>query len=122
MSKKQYTTYDEGTGRITGTVYARVPPIKTPFLEGTYDAEKVRIVNGVPVDRSESEIQEERVERATMQLRGVRNSLLKSSDWTQLPDAPVDKSAWATYRQALRDLPANTPDPLNVTWPESPTN
>ena len=39
-------------------------------------------------------------------LRLHRDRLLAQSDWTQLPDAPVDKAAWATYRQALRDLPA----------------
>jgi hypothetical protein len=40
------------------------------------------------------------------QLRLWRNAKLVASDWTQVADAPVDKSAWATYRQALRDLPA----------------
>jgi hypothetical protein len=39
-------------------------------------------------------------------LRLHRDRLLTQSDWTQLPDAPVDKAVWATYRQALRDLPA----------------
>jgi hypothetical protein len=40
------------------------------------------------------------------QIKNWRNYQLAASDWTQLPDAPVDKAAWATYRQALRDLPA----------------
>lgn len=40
------------------------------------------------------------------QIKSWRNARLAESDWTQLPDAPVDKAAWATYRQALRDLPA----------------
>ena len=40
------------------------------------------------------------------QIKLWRNAQLALSDWTQLPDAPVDKTAWATYRQALRDLPA----------------
>lgn len=40
------------------------------------------------------------------QIKLWRNFKLAESDWTQLPDAPVDKAAWATYRQALRDLPA----------------
>jgi hypothetical protein len=35
-----------------------------------------------------------------------RDRKLAASDWTQIADAPVDKLAWATYRQALRDLPA----------------
>ena len=53
-------------------------------------------------------------------VRRKRDSLLKQSDWTQLPDAPVDKTAWATYRQALRDLPQQSGFPDNVTWPEEP--
>jgi hypothetical protein len=40
------------------------------------------------------------------QIKLWRNTQLAASDWTQLPDAPVDKGAWANYRQALRDLPA----------------
>ena len=52
--------------------------------------------------------------------RQQRNALLASSDWTQVADAPVDQAAWAAYRQALRDLPANTTDTFNVKWPKSP--
>ena len=40
------------------------------------------------------------------QLRRWRNAELVRTDWTQLADVLVDKAAWATYRQALRDLPA----------------
>jgi hypothetical protein len=56
-------------------------------------------------------------------LRNNRNSLLSASDWTQLPDSnpPSGKEAWAVYRQALRDLPANTTDPDNPSWPIPPT-
>ena len=39
------------------------------------------------------------------QIKLWRNTQLALSDWTMLPDAPTDKAAWATYRQALRDLP-----------------
>ena len=56
-------------------------------------------------------------------LRTERNSILKDTDWSQLSDAPLtssQKTTWATYRQALRDLPANTEDPKNVTWPSQP--
>jgi len=53
-------------------------------------------------------------------MRNHRNRLLAESDWTQLPDTPVDRAAWATYRQALRDFPATwTPSPT-VTFPEKP--
>lgn len=39
------------------------------------------------------------------QIRLWRNAQLASTDWTQVADAPVNKDGWATYRQALRDLP-----------------
>ena len=53
-------------------------------------------------------------------LRARRNGLLAESDWTQVADSPVDKAAWAGYRQALRDLPANTTDPREAVWPTPP--
>jgi hypothetical protein len=53
-------------------------------------------------------------------MRAIRNDLLKESDWTQLPDATVDREAWATYRQALRDFPATwTPSP-EADFPDTP--
>jgi len=54
------------------------------------------------------------------QLRTERNRRLAASDWTQLPDARVDKDAWVEYRQRLRDLPESVQDPLAVSWPTSP--
>ena len=41
------------------------------------------------------------------QIRLWRNAELAICDWTQLPDSPVDASAWAIYRQSLRDLPTS---------------
>lgn len=52
-------------------------------------------------------------------VRDERNRKLYASDWTQLPDAPVDASVWAAYRQALRDV-TNQSDPYAITWPEVP--
>ena len=54
-------------------------------------------------------------------IRAERNRLLVESDWTQLPDAPVDAAAWATYRQALRDVTKQA-NPFAVIWPESPSS
>jgi hypothetical protein len=53
-------------------------------------------------------------------LRYRRNLLLGASDMKMVSDAPWDLSPWFTYRQALRDLPANVKDPRNVQWPVSP--
>lgn len=54
------------------------------------------------------------------QVRASRNALLVESDWTQLKDAPVDQVAWATYRQALRDVTSQKGFPANVVWPDKP--
>ena len=48
-----------------------------------------------------------------------RDAALAASDWTQLGDAPADAAAWATYRQELRDLPADPAFP-NVDLPAPP--
>lgn len=56
-------------------------------------------------------------------LRDIRDRFLSTCDWIVSADSPITGSplaAWKTYRQALRDLPANTPDPSNVTWPTPP--
>ena len=54
-------------------------------------------------------------------IRQQRDALLAASDWTQVPDAPVDAAAWAKYRQALRDLPTKIKDPTaEIAWPEPP--
>ena len=58
-------------------------------------------------------------EVAQLEFIKSRNKKLLASDWTQLPDAPVDKEAWAEYRQKLRDLPETT-DTLNIVWPDRP--
>jgi len=52
--------------------------------------------------------------------RSQRTDKLKGSDWTQVADAPVDKAAWATYRQALRDITAQSDFPWGVQWPTQP--
>jgi hypothetical protein len=53
-------------------------------------------------------------------LRNWRNDELARTDWTQVADAPVDKTAWAIYRQALRDLPASNSDPRQIEFPILP--
>jgi hypothetical protein len=63
------------------------------------------------------------VEQAWGNLRATRDNLLAASDKTQYPDYPITdakRAEWVTYRQALRALPENTIDPLNVDWPVPP--
>ena len=67
-------------------------------------------------------------EQALKALRTRRNQLLTETDWVTLK--AIDDSndglgiqlpqVWMDYRQALRDLPANTVDPANPVWPTKP--
>lgn len=53
-------------------------------------------------------------------LRHRRNNLLGACDLKVIIDAPWDVAPWKAYRQALRDLPADTSDPRQAIWPVSP--
>lgn len=53
-------------------------------------------------------------------MRKQRDEKLAECDWTQVDDAPVDKAAWATYRQTLRDVTAQSGFPWTITWPSKP--
>jgi hypothetical protein len=70
--------------------------------------------------KTQAEVDADKLAQKTEQMRQERNRLLSASDWTQVPDAPTDKAAWAAYRQALRDI---TELPLwpEVEWPVAPT-
>lgn len=66
---------------------------------------------------------EEQVEhdsKTAISVRNDRNRRLITSDWTQAIDAPVDKTTWATYRQALRDVTLQPGFPHTVEWPTKP--
>ena len=57
--------------------------------------------------------------------RTTRNKLLADSDWTQMNDSPLTneaKTAWATYRQELRDMSdlASWPNIADDDWPVAP--
>jgi len=111
---KEYSIYKTATGEITtcGTTNLTVSDIKLEsgesIIEGVYETQKYKIVDGEAVEQT---IEED--------IRPARNALLAESDWTQAADSPLTdakKAEWATYRQALRDLP--TADP--IVWPTEP--
>tara|TARA_Y100000817_G_C16744152_1_gene493884 strand:+ start:267 stop:620 length:354 start_codon:yes stop_codon:yes gene_type:complete len=52
-------------------------------------------------------------------LRVERNRRLEETDWWASNDLTMTDEQTA-YRQALRDLPANTSDPANPTYPVKP--
>lgn len=74
------------------------------------DAEYAKWLNEAPKRESQQ----------AASVREERDKRLKNSDWTQVADAPVDQAAWATYRQALRDVPSQADFPLNIQWPTQP--
>ena len=59
-------------------------------------------------------------DRAFATLREERDRLLNETDWYANNDVTMPNDM-KTYRQALRDLPANTADPTDVTWPTKPS-
>lgn len=66
------------------------------------------------------------VEQYWEDVRAKRDELLAESDIEVLPDrwalmSPEEQHAWATYRQALRDIPDSHEDPRQVVWPEKPS-
>jgi len=87
----------------------------TPVLEGGW------VYTVAVAQMSEEEIQSAK-DSAMAQIRSDRTRLLAACDWTQIADSTADKTAWATYRTALRNLPATmTSDPRTFSdWPHDP--
>lgn len=92
--------YRDGVEQISGKWY-------TKYSVADMDAEAIAAVD----------------EAQAKSVREQRNQKLKECDWTQLADAALtdeEKTAWATYRQALRDVPSQVGFPFDVVWPEMP--
>jgi len=121
-----YSRYNLETGRFTGqgtnsdrdNVSAKDGE---GLIEGHYDHSAQMIVKGFVVEIPVAELEQEQLAQAWLDFKLNRDKRLQASDWTQVPDAPVDRATWAAYRQLLRDLPSTTTDPFNVQWPKSPT-
>lgn len=116
---KSYKDYDNSTQKLE---------ITDPYIDGdiVYD------VNVVDLSADEiSAITTAANDRAAKGVRDRRNRLLAESDWTQMNDSPLsneDKTSWATYRQALRDITSHANFPNLDTgingdggdWPVAP--
>ena len=108
----QYSQYD-GIEQAEGKWYTKY--ILGPVFTDT-------TVDGVTITAAEAEAAYKAIKDAEQSdsVRTSRNDKLAASDWTQIADSTADKPAWATYRQALRDVTAQDGFPWNVTWPEAP--
>lgn len=119
---------DEDEWMIPGgcieTIPEKIQPGHIAIWDGnTYLIESVSdIVNGIaPVSNSiRKAIQFEQLNFIQSAIRR-RNSLLESSDWTQLRDVPQSTSnKWKKYRKELRDITQQEGFPLNIVWPQPP--
>jgi hypothetical protein len=86
-------------------------------IAGVFDSDGNQItINQTLVDAAVAELQ---VEGQWKELRQQRNRLIADTDYLALSDSTLS-AEMATYRQTLRDLPANTTDPANPVWPTKP--
>lgn len=115
----------EGPQATGGTVYQYSQPAGVEQIDGKWYTK--HILGPVFTDNAEATAaQQEAAYKAAKDaeqakaVRTQRGEKLKDSDWTQVADAPVDQAAWATYRQALRDISGQDGFPWTVTWPEMP--
>ena len=88
-----------------------------------------KVVNGVYYDLTAEEeaaldAQREAADLDLSRVRSQRNSLLSASDWTQVADVAISAekvAEWVTYRQALRDYPAQSDRVSTLpAWPTPP--
>ena len=118
-----YTKYETATGEIleggsTGALLTDIPLEEgQSIIEGIYDVGTYKIIDGEAVAQTVNIWHGARIER---------NTLLTESDWTQMADSPLSsskKTEWATYRQALRDLPADSSatEYEDIVWPIKPS-
>ncbi|CAB4136357.1 Phage tail assembly chaperone protein [uncultured Caudovirales phage] len=95
-----------GQHYIDNNIAVKIPPSPNEYSVFNYDTKQW-------VDPRTNETQ-------WVVVRNEREKLLFASDWTQLPDVGIiTKTAWATYRQELRDITTQS-DPFNIVWPSKP--
>ena len=126
-----YVVYDTETNMVTKTLFCNPSSIQymvkssESYVEGSISNNEDYYIDGVFVKRQNTT--DEDIRFTEIEIRRKRNLLLSSSDWTQGVDSPLSdtqKSAWATYRTALRDLPSSnssTTSIKDVTWPTKPS-
>ena len=73
-------------------------------------------------DLDEAQIAKVIADSKLADLRAERTRRLAETDWTQNPDVPeATRTAWATYRQALRDITITQQDLNGCEWPTPPS-
>lgn len=118
---------DAFTPCVAGFGFVVVHPSPRPTTDHTWN-----VTEGTPEISGDGWVQAWLVEPATEQeiaerteaqaaaVKRQRNRMLLDCDWTQLPDAPADRAAWAEYREALRQVKHQPGYPWAVQWPARP--
>ena len=91
------------------TRYKATPDGNVPFTpeeEVEWDAQEAEYLAGAD-------------DRAAAEVRTERDSKLSATDWTASTDVTMT-AEMTTYRQALRNVPAQAGFPNTITWPEAP--
>ena len=135
-----YTIYKQTTGQITRTVYTYSINLQIAegesYIDNCYDDTLYYILNNQPVQIPEKSSEYAEFDYVTKQwvlnpllaqtdVKNKRRQLLLGSDWTDTLSAKnrlgeTLYNQWQTYRQALRDITAQTGYPYNVVWPTTP--
>jgi len=133
-----YTIYLTQNGQILRTVQTdniqSQLQVGESYLESSIDSSNYYIEKNLPVEIPPKPSQYSIFDFDTKQWVLVENlaladvlpkrqRLLYQSDWTQIPNNPLtaeQQTAWATYRQELRDIPQQSGYPFNVVWPVAP--
>jgi hypothetical protein len=132
----KYTAVYKNTGQVFGVLAINsldeLPTDESLFcVQGEYDGGKYYFKDNLPQEipaRPQGEynfnystgqwaVDTQATERA---VKKRRQSLLASTDWTQIPNGPLsiqEQAAWAVYRQALRDITEQSGYPTEVVWP-----
>jgi hypothetical protein len=112
----------EGPQATGGTVYQYSQRDGVEELEGKWYTKYILgpVFTGDTAAADEAEYKARKDAEQAANVRNSRTEKLKDSDWTQIADSTADKAAWATYRQALRDITTASGFPWTITWPESP--
>ena len=111
----------EGPQASGGTVYQYSQADGVEQIDGKWYTKHV--LGPIFTDGETTAAEQEAAYKATKDaeqaksVRTTRDEKLKDSDWTQISDSTADKATWATYRQALRDVPTQSGFPWEVIWP-----
>jgi hypothetical protein len=112
----------EGPQATGGTVYQYSQADGVEQLDGKWYTKHILgpVFTGDTAAADEAAYKAQKDAEQAASVRTSRTQKLKDCDWTQIADSTADKTAWATYRQALRDITGQAGFPWTMTWPESP--